>query len=166
LRDRLNDGPNLGDFIMGSSGIEQALTTADALELKTAMVGPRGKKKQITRLPEWLKTPIPVGSNFKKIKNDLRGLNLHTGENRGRGPISSCDDTDGIHGQFVRRHGVPTSPIVGAVPTNLRLQRQLCSWVTHAPEAVAFAPSKPPKLLLHSIRMSLNIPLKHCPDGA
>jgi lipoic acid synthetase len=33
----------------------------------------------VTRLPEWLKTPIPGGDNFKKIKNDLRGLNLHTG---------------------------------------------------------------------------------------
>lgn len=56
------------------------MTPEDALELRTAMVGAPGKKKQITRLPEWLKTPIPVGDNFKKIKNDLRGLNLHTGQ--------------------------------------------------------------------------------------
>lgn len=57
----------------------------EALELKTAMVGPKGKKKEMTRLPEWLKTPIPVGDNYKQIKNDLRGLNLHTGKRDGSG---------------------------------------------------------------------------------
>lgn len=56
------------------------MTRESMLELRTAMVGPAGKKKQITRLPEWLKTPIPVSNNYKKIKNDLRGLGLHTGE--------------------------------------------------------------------------------------
>jgi lipoic acid synthetase len=30
------------------------------------------------RLPEWLKTEIPSGKNFGKIKRDLRGLKLHT----------------------------------------------------------------------------------------
>lgn len=61
------------------------------LELRTAMVGPKGKQKQITRLPEWLKTPIPDGNNFKKIKNDLRGLNLHTVCEEARCPnISDC----------------------------------------------------------------------------
>lgn len=55
------------------------MTKADMLELRTAMVGPKGKQKQITRLPEWLKTPIPEGDNYKRLRNDLRGLNLHTG---------------------------------------------------------------------------------------
>merc|ERR1719262_1737520 len=55
------------------------------------MVGPKGKKKQITRLPEWLKTPIPDNSNYKKIKKDLRGLNLHTVCEEARCPnISDC----------------------------------------------------------------------------
>jgi lipoic acid synthetase len=55
------------------------------------MVGPPGKKKQITRLPEWLKTPIPDNSNYKKIKKDLRGLNLHTVCEEARCPnISDC----------------------------------------------------------------------------
>ncbi|CAD0019223.1 unnamed protein product [Aureobasidium pullulans] len=73
--DRLNSGPAFGDFV---SGKEEPLSPEEALELKTVMVGPAGKKKPHTRLPEWLKTPVPVGDNFKKIKNDLRGLNLHT----------------------------------------------------------------------------------------
>ena len=76
FQDKLNTGPSFGDFVVGR---EKPLTPEDALELKTVMVGPEGRKKQITRLPEWLKTPVPVGDNFKKIKNDLRGLNLHTG---------------------------------------------------------------------------------------
>jgi lipoic acid synthetase len=55
------------------------------------MVGPPGKKKQITRLPEWLKTPIPSSNNYKKIKQDLRGLNLHTVCEEARCPnISDC----------------------------------------------------------------------------
>jgi len=67
------------------------LTPEDALELKTAEVGPAGKKKTITRLPSWLKTPIPVNENYKRIKNDLRGLNLHTVCEEARCPnISDC----------------------------------------------------------------------------
>ena len=30
------------------------------------------------RLPSFLKTSIPSGASFNKIKKDLRGLNLHT----------------------------------------------------------------------------------------
>lgn len=79
--------PSFNDFI----GIDQPISVEDALELKTAMVGPPGRKKQITRLPEWLKTPIPDNSNYKKIKKDLRGLNLHTVCEEARCPnISDC----------------------------------------------------------------------------
>lgn len=74
--DRLNTGPAFADFVGGK---DEPLSNEDALELRTAMVGPAGKKKVYTRLPEWLKTPIPSSNNFKKIKQDLRGLNLHTG---------------------------------------------------------------------------------------
>lgn len=84
----MNTGPSFGDFVGGK---EKPLTPEDALELKTVLVGPEGRKKQITRLPEWLKTPVPVGENFKKIKNDLRGLNLHTVCEEARCPnISDC----------------------------------------------------------------------------
>lgn len=77
--DKLNTGPSFSEFA-GSDAQEPPLSRTEALELKTAMVGPPGRKKEITRLPEWLKTPIPVSENFKKIRNDLRGLNLHTGK--------------------------------------------------------------------------------------
>jgi lipoyl synthase len=72
-------------------GKEPPLSQKDAYELKTALVGPKGKQKKITRLPDWLKTPIPDNNNYKKIKNDLRGLNLHTVCEEARCPnISDC----------------------------------------------------------------------------
>jgi len=77
FKDKLNTGPSFADFVGGRG---DPIAPEEALELRTAMVGPAGRQKQITRLPEWLKTPVPTGDNFKKIKKDLRGLNLHTGE--------------------------------------------------------------------------------------
>ncbi|KAG6002226.1 hypothetical protein E4U21_003317 [Claviceps maximensis] len=79
------------DFIATSSAT-QTLSPTEAYTLRTAQVGPEGKKRTITRLPEWLKTPIPSGNeNFKKIKKDLRGLGLHTVCEEARCPnISEC----------------------------------------------------------------------------
>ncbi|KAJ6446850.1 lipoyl synthase, mitochondrial [Purpureocillium lavendulum] len=79
------------DFI-GTSSAAQPLSPTEAYTLRTAEVGPAGKKRTITRLPEWLKTPIPAGNdNFKKIKSDLRGLGLHTVCEEARCPnISEC----------------------------------------------------------------------------
>ena len=42
-------------------------------ELKLASSG-----QSRLRLPPWLKTKIPVGKNFSKLKSDLRGLGLAT----------------------------------------------------------------------------------------
>nr|POE90213.1 lipoyl synthase, mitochondrial [Quercus suber] len=87
--DRLNAGPSFGDFV--SSKAEEPLAVGDALELRTVQVGPEGRKRTHTRLPEWLKTPIPSNDNYKRIKNDLRGLNLHTVCEEARCPnISDC----------------------------------------------------------------------------
>lgn len=86
--DKLNTGPSFSDFV---SGNEPPLPPSEAYALKTALVGPEGKKREITRLPSWLKTPIPDNSSFKKIQNDLRGLNLHTVCEEARCPnISDC----------------------------------------------------------------------------
>jgi lipoic acid synthetase len=86
--DKLNAGPSFSDFVGGN---EPPLDPSEAYALKTALVGPKGKQKEITRLPSWLKTPIPDSSSYKKIKNDLRGLNLHTVCEEARCPnISDC----------------------------------------------------------------------------
>ncbi|MCJ1287915.1 hypothetical protein MMC26_007267 [Xylographa opegraphella] len=88
FQDRLSNGPALSSFIPTPS---KSLPVSEALELRTALVGLAGRKKEITRLPEWLKTPIPDNSNYKKIKADLRGLNLHTVCEEARCPnISDC----------------------------------------------------------------------------
>lgn len=73
---------------------EPTLSASEAFELRTVEVGPAGRKKTITRLPEWLKTPIPApggNTNFGKIKADLRGLGLHTVCEEARCPnIGEC----------------------------------------------------------------------------
>jgi lipoic acid synthetase len=92
FKDKLNAGPSFSDFLSSTNSNDNApLDPSEAYELKTAMVGPAGKKKQITRLPSWLKTPIPDSSTYKRLKNDLRGLNLHTVCEEARCPnISEC----------------------------------------------------------------------------
>jgi lipoic acid synthetase len=86
--DKLNAGPSFSDFVGGN---EPPLDPSEAYALKTALVGPKGRQKEIIRLPSWLKTPIPDSSSYKKIKNDLRGLNLHTVCEEARCPnISDC----------------------------------------------------------------------------
>ncbi|OQD77176.1 hypothetical protein PENDEC_c003G00328 [Penicillium decumbens] len=89
FRDKLNAGPSFSDFVSG--GKEEPLDPSEAYALKTAMVGPAGRKKEITRLPSWLKTPIPDSKNYQRLKKDLRGLNLHTVCEEARCPnISDC----------------------------------------------------------------------------
>lgn len=79
------------DEFVSSKG-PKPLTPTEAYTLRTAQVGPEGRKRTITRLPEWLKTPIPAGNeNYKAIKRDLRGLGLHTVCEEARCPnISEC----------------------------------------------------------------------------
>ncbi|KAI9749746.1 MAG: hypothetical protein M1815_002289 [Lichina confinis] len=93
FRDKLNAGPAFAEFVSSgpSEGAETTTSSEDAYALRTAMVGPEGRKREITRLPEWLKTAMPAGENYKKIKSDLRGLNLHTVCEEARCPnISDC----------------------------------------------------------------------------
>ncbi|KAK1819634.1 hypothetical protein LTR12_005948 [Friedmanniomyces endolithicus] len=89
--DRLNTGPSFSDFV--SPAPEPPLSNDEALELtsRTVQIGPAGAKRSHTRLPSWLKTPIPTNDNYKRIKNDLRGLGLHTVCEEARCPnISDC----------------------------------------------------------------------------
>ncbi|KAJ7808277.1 Lipoyl synthase [Mycena olivaceomarginata] len=75
FRDTLDEGPSLDDFISG-----------DAPPDRIILGNPRGP-----RLPAYLKTSIPSGSSFNKIKKDLRGLGLHTVCEEARCPnIGDC----------------------------------------------------------------------------
>ncbi|CEL07813.1 Putative Lipoyl synthase, mitochondrial [Aspergillus calidoustus] len=88
--DKLNTGPSFADFVSGGND-NAPLDPSESYALKTAMVGPAGRKKEMTRLPSWLKTPIPDSKNYQRLKKDLRGLNLHTVCEEARCPnISDC----------------------------------------------------------------------------
>ena len=102
--DALNAGPSLYDFTSTPRPPSSEFTppstdfliptqSASTREpLRTVTVGPRGRQREHTRLPSWLQTPIPASNpNYKKIKSDLRGLNLHTVCEEARCPnISDC----------------------------------------------------------------------------
>ncbi|CAB4419194.1 unnamed protein product [Rhizophagus irregularis] len=84
----LASGPGLDDFIITSLKTEKL-----NLESKNTLKSDekRSKKTPYQRLPEWLKTKVPVGANFARIKSDLRGLNLHTVCEEARCPnIGDC----------------------------------------------------------------------------
>ncbi|KAJ8271705.1 hypothetical protein COCON_G00105640 [Conger conger] len=77
------DGPDLQDFISGE------------LSEKSGWEEYRGnlkrQKGERLRLPPWLKTEIPIGKNYNKLKNTLRDLNLHTVCEEARCPnIGEC----------------------------------------------------------------------------
>ena len=102
FRDRLNTGPSFTEFVSSPPSAEFStplsandppLTDPPTSEetLRTALVGPANRKRQITRLPTWLQTSIPTSLNYKRIKSDLRGLNLHTVCEEARCPnINDC----------------------------------------------------------------------------
>ncbi|KAK7058853.1 hypothetical protein VNI00_001477 [Paramarasmius palmivorus] len=72
--DTLASGPTLDDFISGQ------------VPERVVLGNPRGP-----RLPSYLKTSIPSGKSFNKIKKDLRGLGLHTVCEEARCPnIGDC----------------------------------------------------------------------------
>ena len=59
--------------------MEESLELEDGGELGKGS-GMLKTKRAHVKLPEWLKTDIPVSAGYNKIKDDLRGLGLHTGE--------------------------------------------------------------------------------------
>uniref|UniRef100_A0A670JBJ8 Lipoyl synthase, mitochondrial n=1 Tax=Podarcis muralis TaxID=64176 RepID=A0A670JBJ8_PODMU len=79
----LQNGPDLQDFMSGE------------LSDKTKWADYKGELKrqkgERLRLPPWLKTEIPIGKNYNKLKNSLRNLNLHTVCEEARCPnIGEC----------------------------------------------------------------------------
>jgi len=83
LKAAMEDGPDLGDFIAGVVPREGEGDYSGKLKLE------KGDKR--LRLPPWLKTEIPMGKNFSKLKGDLRGLKLATVCEEARCPnIGEC----------------------------------------------------------------------------
>ncbi|XP_026531147.1 lipoyl synthase, mitochondrial [Notechis scutatus] len=85
------EGPDLKDFVSGE------------LSDKTKWAEYKGhlkrQKGERLRLPPWLKTEIPIGKNYNKLKNTLRNLNLHT---VGAVPTLCSDLSDGGAKHFAK----------------------------------------------------------------
>ncbi|TNN69391.1 Lipoyl synthase, mitochondrial [Liparis tanakae] len=78
-----DDGPDLQDFISGELSEKSKWE-----EYKGTLKRDKGAR---LRLPPWLKTEIPIGKNFNRLKNTLRDLNLHTVCEEARCPnIGEC----------------------------------------------------------------------------
>lgn len=74
-----------------------------------------------TRLPTYLKTKIPSGESFNKIKKDLRGLGLHTVCEEARCPnIGDCWG-GGKEGQTAEegKRGATATIMVSHLPSTL-----------------------------------------------
>lgn len=77
------DGPDLQDFISGE--------LSDKKRWDEYRGNLKRQKGERLRLPPWLKTEIPIGKNYNKLKNSLRDLNLHTVCEEARCPnIGEC----------------------------------------------------------------------------
>ncbi|CAL1265820.1 unnamed protein product [Larinioides sclopetarius] len=83
---KIASGPDLQDFIAGV--VPRGSTYED---YKGELVRNIDDRKSRLRLPPWLKTKIPVGENYHKLKETLRNLNLHTVCEEARCPnIGEC----------------------------------------------------------------------------
>lgn len=81
FKDTLNKGPSFEDFLSGRA----AEVSLDPLERARSSV------EETQRLPKWLKTPIPKGSNYHRLKEDVRNLKLSTVCEEARCPnIGEC----------------------------------------------------------------------------
>ncbi|KAH7883704.1 lipoic acid synthase [Phlebopus sp. FC_14] len=96
--DALANGPSLDDFIAGEP-------------VETVTLG----NSSGPRLPTFLKTKIPSGQSFHRIKKDLRGLNLHTVCEEARCPnIGDCwGGKDGASEEEGRRAATATIMLMG-----------------------------------------------------
>ncbi|XP_076031539.1 lipoyl synthase, mitochondrial isoform X2 [Oratosquilla oratoria] len=82
---KIAEGPSLGDFISGE------VTGETSWAEYSGKLKREPHERERLRLPPWLKREIPVGKNFHKLKNDLRGLKLHTVCEEARCPnIGEC----------------------------------------------------------------------------
>lgn len=72
IRERLESGPSFQDFVQNPSYNRDEWDTYDG-KLRRE----KGENERL-RLPPWLKTKIPMGKNFSRIKDQLRELKLAT----------------------------------------------------------------------------------------
>lgn len=82
FHEALQNGPDLIEFIN---------ETPETIKPYSGKLRRAKGEEERLRLPPWLKTKIPTGKNFSKIKEQLRDLNLHTVCEEARCPnIGEC----------------------------------------------------------------------------
>lgn len=85
IRQRLIDGPNFQDFVQNPSYNKE-----EWKEYEGKLKREKNEKERL-RLPPWLKTNIPMGKNYAKIKDQLKDLKLSTVCEEARCPnIGEC----------------------------------------------------------------------------
>lgn len=85
IRERLAKGPNFQDFVQNPNYTKDEWT-----EYEGKLRREKGENERL-RLPPWLKTTIPIGKNYAKIKEQLRELKLATVCEEARCPnIGEC----------------------------------------------------------------------------
>ncbi|KAL1460170.1 hypothetical protein WDU94_012107 [Cyamophila willieti] len=90
VREKLASGPSFQEFLKGSSDIENTTAPEEWNSYEGKLKREKGENERL-RLPPWLKTKIPAGSQFSKVKEQLRTLNLHTVCEEARCPnIGEC----------------------------------------------------------------------------
>jgi len=91
----LDNGPSLDDFVVGNIPERVVLGNTKACVPSATISTYPGLGTNLVfrspRLPSYLKTSIPSGGSFAKIRKDLRGLGLHTVCEEARCPnIGDC----------------------------------------------------------------------------
>lgn len=85
IRERLSSGPSFQDFVQNED-----VSNSEWKEYEGKLKREKGENERL-RLPPWLKTEIPIGENFNKIKKQLRDLKLATVCEEARCPnIGEC----------------------------------------------------------------------------
>ncbi len=71
IREKIKQGPDLKEFFGAANESNSEKYSAEGINLKRI-------KGERLRLPPWLKTDIPIGKNYSKLKETLKGLKLNT----------------------------------------------------------------------------------------
>jgi lipoyl synthase len=112
FKETLQQGPSLDDFISGDIPERVVLgnTNTYVSLLASGQWPDYLRTRGSPRLPSYLKTSIPTGASFNKIKKDLRGLGLHTVCEEARCPnIGDCwGGTDGATPEESKRGATAT----------------------------------------------------------
>ncbi len=85
IRERLETGPQFQDFVQNPE-----YTKGDWQDYEGKLKKAKGETARL-RLPPWLKTKIPLGKNYDRIKTQMRSLKLATVCEEARCPnIGEC----------------------------------------------------------------------------